>query len=694
MRLKNLLLTAALTAPLLAMAVPAKPGAVPVKLADGTTVMMSVVGDETYAYRTDENGYLLTQDANGLRYELRDGQKVLASEGLVQQRRAAAAEAKPLRSPNNLDSDGRTTFPCKGDIHYLVVPVEFSDVKFYYTDIQGVLSKQLNEEGYTDYGHIGSVRDYYITNSNGAFTPTFDVCSEIIELPKTAAYYAGVNGTQRMSEFLLDAVPKVEEKVDLTKYDYNKDGNIDVIVFWYAGYGCADTGAQDNTCIWPHSSQVRAGMLKADGLNVVDYCVFNELRGHGYYQYESQYEKQFAGIGTPVHEFNHVLGLPDLYDPRTNYAADYVQGTPGKWDIMDMGPYNGNGCIPPRMSGYERWFMGWIEYETAVDGSEYLLDPASMQGNVIRLDVLKNSGAALKNEYFLIESRDNSDYDSCLPGQGMLITHINYSKTNWLNNTVNCTKGNKGISLITADGSANFYLGDDNTSSIHAAWPYNINYITPETEITFNTSSTLAQSLTGTYYITNIAYDKATGRSSFEYNKYTEQPESSTVMNMPELLPDADGNATRRLWLTWEADPEATSYNLSLWRVSSAGKIFYEQDLQNKNVGNVLGYALPEELTSTKMKLEYHATVTSVKGLPSKNTSNEVVFKPNTLAVSGVNSVMGDAQELILGGHGSILAPAGAMIYNMQGQQMGRENLMPGIYIVRTATQTAKVRVL
>lgn len=56
-------------------------------------------------------------------------------------------------------------------------------------------------------------------------------------------------------------------------------------------------------------------------------------------------------------------------------------------------------------------------------------------------------------------------------------------------------------------------------------------------------------------------------------------------------------------------------------------------------------------------------------------------------SVSGI----ADGIKTISGGKGMINAPSDAMIYNVSGQSVGRDNLAPGVYVVKTKDRTVKV---
>lgn len=687
MKLKYLLPAAMLATAMSAAAVPAWPGLMECTLEDGTPVQMRLHGDEFFNYKTDAEGYLLEQGPNGLRYMKQGGMRVMATPEVLKPM-IEAQEATPytsmlrageMKRMGTLDNDGRTTFPTLGDVHFLVLLVQFDDYKFVSPTIKQDMQDMLNKEGYDVNGCRGSVRDYYITTSGGKFTPTFDV-SDVITLPKTSGYYVGNSKYDNIRELVSTAIDMADEAgIDFTKYCYEDPNTVDAVVIWYAGYGQADTPKTD--VIWPHSSTIKSMNKFVDGKQIGQYCCFNELNG-GQHYYTG--DNQMAGIGTPLHEFGHTMGMPDLYDP--NYS---VRTTPGAWSLFDNGPYNGDGFVPPMCSGYERWVYRWIEYTDAVDGTHYELTPLEDGGQVIRIPIESSVGEC-KNEYFLIESRKQEGWDYFLPGSGMLIWHIDYTKNTWLYNQVNSDPKHRRCYIIAADGSANPDLGNNNAASAKAAWPQDINYITPDTRINLPAYYVFAKYDTANAYITSMAFDINTGVGSFDYNVVTESPSDATVMHTPKAALNDYGKPANKVEFSWDPVEGATGYQVSMWRINNSGKTVYESGLEEKEVGNVTNYVTPAALSNTKWGMEYHATVRVVKGIPSTEISNEVVFTPSDLEVSGVEVIDSENQSII-GLKGAIYAPAAAEIYNMQGVRCPAEGLEAGIYLVRYNGTVTKV---
>lgn len=689
MKLKYLLPAALLAASLGASAVPAYPGLLERTLDDGSTVKVRLYGDEYFSYMTDEAGYLLTSAPGGMvSYKLADGVRVKATDAEVTRLRNLAETTEPVKAMrasqmqrlSKLNKEGRSSFCTVGDVHFLVLLVQYDDIKFNSPTIREDMDAMLNQEGYNKNGCKGSIRDYYIASSNGNFRPTFDV-SKVITLSQASRYYTGGGKYDKIQDLVKEAVTLADPDVDFSKYCNVTPGVCDAVIIWYAGYSQADTSVSDY--IWPHQGSALYSLLKPDNTTIDTYCCFNELNG-GYHFHNK--DGAMAGIGTPIHEFGHVMCMPDLYDP--NYK---VKSTPGDWSIFDSGPYLGDGYCPPTCSAYERWLFNWMEYEDVVDGTHYDLSNLNGGGKALRIPVLNKSGDPYKNEYFLLESRNRSGWDEYLPGDGMLIWHVDFDPTTWWNNQVNSIEKRKRCHIIAADGSANYSLGTTAKTSTNAAWPYKTNYLTPDSEITLNTNYVFAASKTGNSYISDIAHNAETGVTSFDYNVYKSSPEDVTVMATPTRGLDQHGEPTSDITFTWEPVEDATGYALTVYRINSSGTVLYEDDLDEKVVGNVNYYTL-EGLSRTKLKLEYNAYVRVIKGLPSIEKSNIVTFIPNELnAAVGIDEITDEGNAVIRGLDGAIEAPAGAEIYNMQGMRCPATGLAPGIYVVRYGASAAKV---
>ena len=374
---KRLLFAAALMAGMSvfvpdASAVPAKPGLVERHQEDGSTILVRLCGDEFSHYLLSEDGYPLVEEGGLLYFAEQSADGVMKAspfraaapaardnatagflaamdrEAVVQRIRAKATQAGARkRSMQKGPGLCTTTFPGKGDQKALVVLVSYSDLDFKTDDPHSYFSNMLNEPGFSEWGGTGSARDYFLESSGGQFRPEFDVYGPV-KLPKRMSYY-GANDVwgndQNAHMMVIHACEALDDYVDFSQYDRDGDGLIDNVFVFYAGLGEASGGA-DNT-VWPHSFDVRHAdnyPYVFDGVRLGHYACTNEW-----------VDNRPDGCGTFIHEFSHVMGLPDLY--ATTYTSSF---TPGEWNVLDYGPYNNNGRTPPLYSAFERYAMDWM----------------------------------------------------------------------------------------------------------------------------------------------------------------------------------------------------------------------------------------------------------------------------------------------------------------------------------------------
>lgn len=692
MKIKHIVATLALSLPGLMAAVPADPRPRVITNPDGSKVSVRVHGNEFFHFMSDlDCTRILERNADGFVSDaVRNGKVLDFSAANISVLKAEAearfemfdapASRSSMHKMATLDSEGRSNYPTIGKGNRsLVVLVEFADVDFTVENPKEYFSRQLNEPGFSDYGGKGSALDYYIDASNGLYSPQFDVYGPV-KVSKNASYFKDM-GTN-MNVLIKESLTALHEagEIDFSNYDLDEDGVVDTVFFYYAGYGSADS---DTETIWPHQYDYRyfgtfgTSVLKFDGKKVGPYACANELKGWnpttGRSPWSDGSEPWVDGIGTFVHEYGHVLGLPDLYD--ANYTVGVEVVTPGPWSVMCEGCYNFEGCLPPLYSSYEQWVCRWLDYTEAEDATAYDLVALgnSTVPTAVRISIPKSeSGEGRESEYFVVEARDASKWDSCFPESGLIIWRINYNKNNWVNNTVNSAKGSNVV-IHYANGAQ------------HPAFTEGVIYpgskmeLVPSKEYDFWKSP----------FITDIAYDSASKTGSFGYNMLTEAPTGAPVLHDN---PFADASGARNFTLEWDPVEGADSYQLTIKRVST-GKALGVYD--EFNVGNVTSckiVSVPISFWSN----EIEAYVRAVKGIPCSDISNVVSFVPKSLQQgngdSAVEGIEDDAVK-IYGGIGCIHAPEGAGVFDMTGKPVNPDSVAPGFYLVVFANRTVKVLV-
>lgn len=423
---------------------------------DGTTLTLTLVGDERAHVWTDSLGRAVTIDSMGwARVAAPSAEQWLAARRDAQD---AAQAGRPHLTPRALRTAADKV---EGQQRGLIVLVDFSDLAF--NNTREAVSRLMNEEGYADNGATGSARDYFVAQSMGVFQPTFDVVGPVtLEFPYR--YYGGnLDGSdRRASTMIFSAVLKATQTCGVNLADYDSDGDrlVDMVYVIYAGLGEADGG--DENTIWPHMSNLQGDAQFAyqtiDGLHLGLYACSAEKRGDGSY----------SGIGTFCHEYGHCLGLADHYD--VTYSGGYGMGY---YDVMGSGAYLNNGNTPPAYNAFERMSLGWLTPTDVTAPQDFTLQAISEGNEAVRLTSRK------ANEYFLLENRQQQGWDAYLPARGLMITHIDYDEQVWQNNAVNADPDHQRVKLMAADNnwSASTRTGDlypgllDNTSFTDTSTP-------------------------------------------------------------------------------------------------------------------------------------------------------------------------------------------------------------------------------
>ena len=434
--------------PVAAMAVPASRKPVKAVQPDGTAVTIYLHGDERQHYATDIQGYPVEKAADGYyRYIGVDGQLTEAvlmpagmTAGIAKAYGPAAVkpaevlkaylDGKPQAAERQLGK--APSRAALGNRKVPVLLVEFPDASFT-LGTKERFEDMMNKQGYDYDGATGSCLDYFSSNSGGQFTPEFDVYGPVT-LDHPREYY-GRNDTdlseRNLGYMIKEACQKLDAEIDFTQYDYDGDGTLDYVYVYYAGMGEHDTG--QTSLVWPQSwamSQTNAGQFQCDGVTIEKFATSNELQASG----------RFVGIGIFVHEFSHVLGLPDLYATTYNPAAF----TPGEWSVLDYGPYNNEGRTPPNYSAYERSALGWLNLKELDKPADVTLRPIpNNEGYRISTD--------RPDEYYVMENRQQEGWDKYIPGHGMLVWHIDYDAVRWSNNLVNTNAAHQYVDIVEAD---------------------------------------------------------------------------------------------------------------------------------------------------------------------------------------------------------------------------------------------------
>lgn len=441
-RITSLLATFALAAT--AMAVPAKRTVVTLTHTNGNTIEAYVMGDEHFHYYQDINtNQILFINADGRCYTPSAAELTMRQQ-YASQRTQKANDARARRAPHRADIDrsvDRTPFDLHGRRKALLILVDFFDKPM--THSLEAIEAQVNEAGYKGNTCYGSVHDYFYDQSYGEFDLTFDVIGPIT-VSKKASYY-GANDIYGNDKYpgtmVAEACEAAHEKgINFADYDWDGDGEAEMVVCIYSGYGEAQ-GAPATT-VWPHQWTLTEaleygdgpGRMEIGGTYIDRYLVLNELNGTS--------GKKLDGIGTFCHEYSHGLGLPDIYNTvgGSTFGMD-------DWCLMDSGCYNDDGYQPCAYTAYEKMYCGWLEPTELYYGTEI----TDMRAITDERDAYIIYNEANHNEYYLLQNIQQRGWNEYAPGHGMLVMHVDYDPEVWDYNTVNNDRNRRRCTIVPAD---------------------------------------------------------------------------------------------------------------------------------------------------------------------------------------------------------------------------------------------------
>ena len=257
-----------------------------------------------------------------------------------------------------------------------------------------------------------------------------------------------IEQNKRESELLEGALNHVKSQIekDFTgdQLDTNNDGYIDAISFFTEGnYGpYYGIGFQD--LLWPH---------KADGYfqtKIAGKDVFNyNLITTGDPNYPGGiFSKTRTAYGVIVHEFLHVLGLPDLY--RNSQIGNPV----GQWSMMAS---NGSQALNPITAFYQNEYLNWGSKLQVIGPGTHkvtLSKPKYDNPNEKKAVIIKSP--LNKNESFVVEFRKKEGFNKYvnMDHGGIIVYRIN--------NKFNPSNGNKIEDFMYVFRPGETRLGDGN----------------------------------------------------------------------------------------------------------------------------------------------------------------------------------------------------------------------------------------
>lgn len=330
--------------------------------------------------------------------------------------------------------------PIIGNKKALVLLVDFSD------KAAGTGQAHYNDMLFSQGTYAtGSMRDFYKEISYSKLDVTGEVkgqggpTSGWFRAPRPKSYYT--DGQFGLEGYPNNAQKCVEDVIDLAapfvnfaQYDNSGDGYVEALIVICAGTGGEVTG--NGADFWSHKWGITPKTV--DGVKVSKYFMAPED----------------GRVGVMAHELAHLLcGLPDLYD--TDYSS---RGT-GNWDLMAGGSWNNGGLTPAHPTAWCKVKCGWVNPTVVFNGAQNVtLRPYNVNQDIIKVPI----GSAASKEYFLLSNRQKVGFDSHLPGEGLIIEHIDDLKSN------NTNEAHYLVDIEQADGRRDLNNNSDSGNSTDA----------------------------------------------------------------------------------------------------------------------------------------------------------------------------------------------------------------------------------
>lgn len=282
-----------------------------------------------------------------------------------------------VNTHKQLGSLGSGKFPSVGTPKILVVPVQFSKDKnggnlAKFTESEDEVKRTLDEaffgsthnSAYDTTTKWESLSSYYYKSSYGKL----DIGGSVTDI------YTYEGSTADFSRNSLDGLlsgitswASTTQNINLTDYDYDKDGYIDGIeVVYKTDQQTPSTSSQsaDGSSLWWNFTTVLnsgAGQT-ADPAKPVAQRYFWSRWDYVQNSYYAEYNdgKQCPDAHTIVHETGHMMGLNDYYSYDTSDSGAKSGGPAGCVDMMDMNVGDHN--------AYSKMAYNWVDAKV-VDGS-------------------------------------------------------------------------------------------------------------------------------------------------------------------------------------------------------------------------------------------------------------------------------------------------------------------------------------
>lgn len=281
--------------------------------------------------------------------------------------------------------------PTTGIVRIFVLPIAFSD----YPSNNSVtsLNRTIFGVGDHDYYPYDGLRTFYSRSSYGQL----ELTGTVLDWYTTPYPRSDVQvDSAGRDALIVEALNYHKARGhDFSQYDNNGDGVIDYFaVIWTGPSG-------DWATFWWGYQTGFSSYFELDGkrFSMYSWQAEGNVRPDSFHPYAL------------IHETGHALGLPDYYDYAPSIGP---KGGVGRIDVMDGGWVDHN-C-------FSKCLLGWITPVLVSSGSytAVLRESALYPDAVIFIPNV----TGIFSEFFIVQNRSLAGNDMRLPGEGLLVWHV------------------------------------------------------------------------------------------------------------------------------------------------------------------------------------------------------------------------------------------------------------------------------
>ena len=360
------------------------------------------------------------------------------------------------------------SFPSKGNINALVVPVEISDFPFtssaYGSDYLSAITKAFKGNGVDDTGYWESVSSYYRKTSKNALNFNFEI-ADVYKCGKTSAQMcAGGEGSAfYMAEYVIEDYKAKRGASSTQRFDNDNDGYIDGLWMVYSApdYVSYSYGSSGASVFWAFCSDLNddAPNISSPTVNSFGWASISFLsRGA---------EAPKVDAHTFIHETGHLLSLPDYYS--YDRGSNSTSGPQGGLAMMD---YNVGD-----QDSFSKISLGWAHPYYPTEDCVITLKPNESTGDCLLLADSWNGTAF--DEYILLDLQTPTglnkldsevSYEDSVPKYysetGVRMYHIDARLGQFKYAYSEDDVGISGTHPVKDETQTNYYLNDDQVKNL------------------------------------------------------------------------------------------------------------------------------------------------------------------------------------------------------------------------------------